>query len=91
MGDSQHTQNIQINRVIGENKKTVSFILQENLSKLFGQPNSIYLCEVKNEAYIRYLEQYTVYRATCVITSHCNSRFLFFCGLNCIDSVTSVY
>ena len=36
-GDDQHTQNIQINKVIGEN--AMSFILQKKLTGVFGQPN----------------------------------------------------
>ena len=39
MGDSQHTQNTQINKVIGENEKNVPFILQNRLNGLFGQSN----------------------------------------------------
>ena len=33
MGDSQHTQNIQINKVIGENEKNVSFCNSVSLEK----------------------------------------------------------
>ena len=36
MGDSQHNENIQINKVIGENEKCVL------LSGLFGQPNTFF-------------------------------------------------
>ena len=39
VGGSWHTQNVQINRVIGENKKRV-FILWKNPYGLFGQPNT---------------------------------------------------
>ena len=35
-GSSQHTQNIQINKVIGENEKCVLFY-RKNLNGLFGQ------------------------------------------------------
>ena len=35
---SQHTHNIQINKVIGE-MKNMSFILWKKLNGLFGQPN----------------------------------------------------
>ena len=38
MGESRHTQNIQISKVIGENEKCV-FILQKKTYRLFGQPN----------------------------------------------------
>ena len=38
MGDSQHTQNIQINKVIVENEKCV-FYFTEKCNRLFGQPN----------------------------------------------------
>ena len=37
-GDSRHTQNIQINKVIGENEKC-AFFHRKNLNGLFGQPN----------------------------------------------------
>ena len=37
-GDSRHTQNIQINKVIGENEN-VSFLLWKKLNGLFGQAN----------------------------------------------------
>ena len=40
-GDSQLTQNIQINKVIGENKKCVVYFMEKNLSGLSGQPNNI--------------------------------------------------
>ena len=40
-GDSQHTQNIQINKVIGENEKCLLFYRRKPY-RLFGQPN-IYL------------------------------------------------
>ena len=39
-GDSRHTQNIQGNKIIGENEN-VSFILQKKPYRLFGQPNTI--------------------------------------------------
>ena len=29
MGDSQHTQNIQINKVIGENEKCVLYLMEK--------------------------------------------------------------
>ena len=38
MGDSQYTQNIQINKVIGENVKCLLFY-GKNLKGLFGPPN----------------------------------------------------
>ena len=38
MGGSQHTQNIQINKVIGEIEKCV-FYFTEKLNGLFDQPN----------------------------------------------------
>ena len=41
IGDRQHTQNIQINKVIGDNEKNLSFILWEKKPRLFGQPNSM--------------------------------------------------
>ena len=37
-GDSLHTQNIQINKVIDENEKFV-FYFMEKLYGLFGKPN----------------------------------------------------
>ena len=37
-GDSQHTQNIQIKKVIGESGKCV-FYFMEKINGLFGQPN----------------------------------------------------
>ena len=40
-GDSQHTQNIQINMVIGE-MKNMYFILWEKLNRPFGQPNILF-------------------------------------------------
>ena len=40
-GVSQHTQNIQINKVIGKNEKK-SLILWKKLNSLFGQPNIFY-------------------------------------------------
>ena len=39
MRDSQHTENIQINKVIGENEKCV-FYFTEKLNRLSGQPNT---------------------------------------------------
>ena len=39
-GDSRHTQNIQINKVIGENEKCVFYFI-EKLNRLFGQPNTM--------------------------------------------------
>lgn len=39
MEDSQHAQNIQIHKVIGEDEK-ISFILGKKLSRLFGQSNN---------------------------------------------------
>ena len=38
MGDSQHTQNIQINKVIGENEKCV-FYFMEKPNRLLSQPS----------------------------------------------------
>ena len=37
VGESQHIQNIKINKVIGEN---LSFTLQKKLNGLFGQPSA---------------------------------------------------
>ena len=37
MGDSQHTQNIHINKVIGENEKCV-FYFMKKLNELFDDP-----------------------------------------------------
>ena len=39
MRDSRHTQNNQINKVIGENEKCALFYGKKKLHKLFGQPN----------------------------------------------------
>ena len=36
--DNQHTQNIQMNKVIGENEKCVLYFM-EKLNRLFGRPN----------------------------------------------------
>ena len=41
-GDSPHTQNTQINKVIGENEKCV-FILRKKLNERFGQLNMLSL------------------------------------------------
>ena len=38
--DNQHTQNIQMNKVIGENEKCVLYFM-EKLNRLFGQPNTL--------------------------------------------------
>ena len=38
-GDSQHTQNLQINKVIIESEKCV-FYFMKKLNKLFGQPKT---------------------------------------------------
>ena len=38
MGESQHTQNIQINKVIDEDEKCVFYFTEKN-KELFGQPN----------------------------------------------------
>ena len=43
-GDSWHTQNIQVNKVIGENEKCV-FYFTERCYKLFGQPNTLALIQ----------------------------------------------
>ena len=42
-GDSQHTQDIQINKVIGENENSVSYLMGKD-PKLFANPivSSIY-------------------------------------------------
>ena len=41
MADSQHTQNIQINKDIGENKKCVFYLVDKKKSKqTLGQPNT---------------------------------------------------
>ena len=42
VGDSQHTQNIQINKIIGESKE-MCFILGTKLNGLSGQPNIFFL------------------------------------------------
>ena len=42
-GDSQHTQNIQIIKVISENEKCV-FYFMERINGLFGQPNICNCC-----------------------------------------------
>ena len=39
VGDSQHTQNIQINKVIGENEKCVFYFTEKSIH-IFGQPNT---------------------------------------------------
>ena len=41
-GDSRHTQNIQINKFIGENEKCVFLFDGKKLNGLFGQSNIIY-------------------------------------------------
>ena len=41
MGDNQHTQNIQIDKVMVE-RKSVSFVLWKKPYRLCGQPNSSY-------------------------------------------------
>ena len=38
MGDSRHTKNIQINKIIGENE-TLSFFYEKKPYGLFGQPS----------------------------------------------------
>ena len=43
VGDSQHTQYIQINKAIGENEKCV-FYFMKNTKQLFGQPNISHFC-----------------------------------------------
>ena len=39
MGDGRHTENIQINKGIGENEECI-FYFTEKTKGLFGQPNS---------------------------------------------------
>ena len=39
----QHTQNIQINKVIGENEKRVFYFMGKITYGLFGQPNSYFI------------------------------------------------
>ena len=39
MGESQHTQNIQINKVIDEDEKCVFYFTEKN-KELFGQPST---------------------------------------------------
>ena len=39
MGDSLHTQNIQTNKVIGENEKRAFHFTEKKTNELFGQPN----------------------------------------------------
>ena len=46
MGDSQHIQNIQVNKVPGENKEC-TFYFMEKINRLFDQPNK--MLEVKNK------------------------------------------
>ena len=43
LGESQHTQNIQINKVTGENK--VFYFMEK--TKLFGQPNILQYINVQ--------------------------------------------
>ena len=41
VGESQHTQNTQINEVTGENKKCVFYFMEKTkLNRIFGQSNS---------------------------------------------------
>ena len=40
MGDNQHTQNIQIIKVIGESEKIYLLILRKKLNEHFSQPNN---------------------------------------------------
>ena len=43
MAESQHTQNIQIDKVIGENEKNcVFYFTEKKLNGLFGQPNNMW-------------------------------------------------
>ena len=39
-GDSWHTQNVQINKVIGENEKRVFYFMEKKLNELSGQLNT---------------------------------------------------
>ena len=38
MGDNQHTQNIQINNVIGENEKCVFYFKKKNVTDFLANP-----------------------------------------------------
>ena len=40
VGDSQHTQNIQVKEVIGGNEKCVFYFKEKKPNRLFGQPNT---------------------------------------------------
>ena len=42
VGDSRHTQNIQINTVIGENEKYVLYFMEKKPHRLYEQPNTLY-------------------------------------------------
>ena len=39
VGDSQHTQNIQVKEVIGGNEKCVFYFMEKETFRFFGQPN----------------------------------------------------
>ena len=42
MGDSQHTQNIQINKVIGENEKCASYFMEKTIQTFW--PTQYFKC-----------------------------------------------
>lgn len=58
VGDSQHTENIQINKVIGENKKEVFYFMGEKPIQTFGQaiffrdtPSQVFLTPAEPEGW----------------------------------------
>ena len=42
MGDNRHTQNIQINEVIGENKKCIFYFMEKNHMEFLASPINAY-------------------------------------------------
>ena len=49
MGDSQHTQNIQISKVIDENEKCVFYFMEKKLNGLLGQPHTYRKSAIKDQ------------------------------------------
>ena len=56
VGNSQQTQNIQINKVIGENEKCV-FSFTEKRKGFFGQPNILLLLRNRMKGRIKTLRE----------------------------------
>ena len=81
MGDSQHSQNTQINKVVGENENV--FYFTEKINRLFGQPNITIEYEIRKVLFKR-LDLNTNFHSNlyCFFTSHTSQYLTVHYGKN---------